>query len=348
MTNYHCIPRSDGNDLVLEASILMGYYDEMSPEATERFSVDPIPVEADRSMDYAILRVSGNPAETWGSLTLSDEDPRPAEELLVIHHPQGLPKRVTRGRCQAAQPRVTLGTDLFHTCDTQGGSSGAPVYSSETGDVLAIHRANATAEFNTAVRVASLVEKSEIIRGLAAAAEPPKAEVTSVAPSAPIGPSDETVFWRSISESTDPEDFAEFLERFPDSVFADLAARRVRTLGSAPAATVASIPADDPVAVTRPAVAMRELGRHEDLTAVVPANFSCDDRAIVTVRAPDASDFAGDREKLQRLLGGLRIMLDFECPGLAELVIIGETGGREVFRGHAEQSANWALAEEGD
>ncbi|MEO0918128.1 MAG: caspase family protein, partial [Pseudomonadota bacterium] len=38
------------------------------------------------------------------------------------------------------------------------------------------------------------------------------------------------VFWDAISNSTDPRDFQEFVERFPDSVFAGIAARRAELL----------------------------------------------------------------------------------------------------------------------
>ena len=50
--------------------------------------------------------------------------------------------------------------------------------------------------------------------------------------------------------------------------------------------------------------AERELGRHEALRAVVPADFSCGEQAEVTVRAPDRAAFAGDRVALQKLVGG--------------------------------------------
>ena len=58
----------------------------------------------------------------------------------------------------------------------------------------------------------------------------------------------------------------------------------------------------------------------------MPADFSCGEQAEVTVRAPDPAAFAGDRVALQKLVGGLRIMLGFECADLRQLVLVGEAG----------------------
>lgn len=90
--------------------------------------------------------------------------------------------------------------------------------------------------------------------------------------------------------------------------------------------------------------AERELGRHESLRAVVAGDFSCGEQVEVTVRAPEPSMFGGDRVALQKLVGGLRIMLGFECPNLRQLVLIGEAAGEEVYRGTASADGGWVLA----
>jgi uncharacterized caspase-like protein len=89
--------------------------------------------------------------------------------------------------------------------------------------------------------------------------------------------------------------------------------------------------------------AERELGRHESLRAVVSDDFSCGEQVQVTVRAPEASAFAGDRVALQKLVGGLRIILGFECPDLQQMVLIGEAAGEEVYRGTASAGSGWVL-----
>ena len=89
----------------------------------------------------------------------------------------------------------------------------------------------------------------------------------------------------------------------------------------------------------------RLLGRHEELTATVPGEFVCGEQATVTVRAQDPAAFAGDRIALQKLLGGLRIMLGFECPKLRLLVLVGEIAGQQVYRGTAAANDGWVLTD---
>jgi uncharacterized caspase-like protein len=89
----------------------------------------------------------------------------------------------------------------------------------------------------------------------------------------------------------------------------------------------------------------RLLGRHEGLTATVAGDFVCGEQATVMVRAQDPTAFAGDRIALQKLLGGLRIMLGFECPNLRLLVLVGEVAGQQVYRGTASANDGWVLAD---
>jgi uncharacterized caspase-like protein len=90
--------------------------------------------------------------------------------------------------------------------------------------------------------------------------------------------------------------------------------------------------------------AERELGRHESLRAVVPGDFACAPQVTVTVRAPEPALFGGDRIALQKLVGGLRIMLGFECQDLRQLVLVGEAAGEVVYHGMASADSGWVLA----
>lgn len=90
----------------------------------------------------------------------------------------------------------------------------------------------------------------------------------------------------------------------------------------------------------------RKLGHYEDLSAFVAETFSCSRTATVTVRAPDESAFQGDRIAFQKLLGGVRIALDLECPGIEEIVILGKKNmkySRTIYRGVVAQVDDWQL-----
>lgn len=65
--------------------------------------------------------------------------------------------------------------------------------------------------------------------GAATAATTPSAPVSSVDPAAV-----ELSFWDAIKNSSDPEDFKAYLDRYPNGTFADLARRRTRPRGNSP------------------------------------------------------------------------------------------------------------------
>lgn len=95
--------------------------------------------------------------------------------------------------------------------------------------------------------------------------------------------------------------------------------------------------------ITGSAAAERQLGHYGGLTAVAPQDFTCDSEATVIVRALDESAFGGDQIALQKLLGGLRVMLGIECPRLETITIVGEAGGKVVYQGAAGSNDNWLL-----
>ncbi len=169
LTNNHCIPGTRDRGVVEEATLLMGYYLQ-GDEDTQRFQVDIDPVETDVSLDYSILRVRGAPGRIWGVMPLEARDPAPGEALLVIHHPLAAPKKITRGNCQARNPDPVHRTNIWHTCDTLPGSSGAPILTDDRRRMIGLHFGGfgdrAVAQFNRAKRVLSLRDESPILRGV--------------------------------------------------------------------------------------------------------------------------------------------------------------------------------------
>jgi len=78
--------------------------------------------------------------------------------------------------------------------------------------------------------------------------------VTVTAPADAAGANEQVVFWESIKTSSDPDDFADFLKRYPNSPFASIAQRRLDALKAAPktAALAPSQPTSPPAATTSP------------------------------------------------------------------------------------------------
>jgi formylglycine-generating enzyme required for sulfatase activity len=166
ITNAHCFPQEQGG--VSEAFLLMDYYSDDNEGAVRRFAVRAMPVERDAELDFAIAEVTGNPSAQFGRIMLEPRDPEPGESLLIVHHPMGKPKHMTRGGCRAHAPVAVSGTDIRHRCDTLPGSSGSPILAEGTGRMLGLHYGGALdaqvpGSFNSGKRLREIAARSRVL-----------------------------------------------------------------------------------------------------------------------------------------------------------------------------------------
>ena len=167
LTNYHCIAGND-EGRVTDALLWMGFVDSRHTKGVRKYGVELKPVEASQSLDYAIHKVRGQPGKDWGTISLGKSvSLYDRQSLFIIHHPAGVRQHISLGNCQAGHP-ATEGNDLLHVCDTIGGSSGAPVFDSETRKVVGLHySAVDVGSLNAAKRMDKLIEHSPILQRLA-------------------------------------------------------------------------------------------------------------------------------------------------------------------------------------
>jgi hypothetical protein len=64
LTNHHCVPGPHG--AVIERVLVRFGYLELGSTTSRSFEVDLNPIEANRALDYAVLRVEGDPAGAFG------------------------------------------------------------------------------------------------------------------------------------------------------------------------------------------------------------------------------------------------------------------------------------------
>ena len=85
------------------------------------------------------------------------------------------------GKCRSTRLSPN---DVFHICDTQGGSSGAPVFALGSSKVVAIHYRKVGLSENAALRMDHLLDASPLLRGIVAAygAAPTPTPNTAAAP----------------------------------------------------------------------------------------------------------------------------------------------------------------------
>jgi hypothetical protein len=106
---------------------------------------------------------------------------------MVIHHPLGRPKMMSRFRCLAMREQPDA-TELRHRCDTLGGSSGALLFNTQ-GEIVALHREGGLdpkdqSSFNTATPFTAILAESATLRSIATAAAPAHAAVPDQRPGA--------------------------------------------------------------------------------------------------------------------------------------------------------------------
>lgn len=143
-----------------------------NPRPTQDFTVTQVVEQEDNaSWDYAIVRLSGNPGAIWGYARLADRDEDVGDNVVIIQHPNGVPKVLHAGPVfDYASP---LGANWFrHQVDTVGGSSGSGLLT-EDGFLVGIHtnagcNTSNPIDGNSAMRMTALLDHSTTLQNVLA------------------------------------------------------------------------------------------------------------------------------------------------------------------------------------
>jgi lysyl endopeptidase len=149
-TNHHCIASSG------DASDTEVWFNYECARCDGGPTLRPTKVWGDRvlatntTLDYTLFTVQNfNAIAKFGYLVLDVRQPARGEELYIPQHPRGDPTVIAAedpqeqsGNCEVANPSYdgyANNTDISYYCDTDGGSSGSPVISRKTNEVIALH-----------------------------------------------------------------------------------------------------------------------------------------------------------------------------------------------------------------
>jgi trypsin-like peptidase len=149
-TNHHCIASS------ADASDTEVWFNYECARCDGGPTLRPAKVWGDRvlatntTLDYTLFTVQNfNAISRFGYLVLDVRQPARGEELYIPQHPRGDPTVIAAedpqersGNCEVADPSYdgyASNTDVSYYCDTDGGSSGSPVISRQTNEVIALH-----------------------------------------------------------------------------------------------------------------------------------------------------------------------------------------------------------------
>lgn len=106
-------------------------------------------LDTDKTYDYTLFTVDDFKAvKKFGHLNLATRQAHAGEELYIPQHPGGAPTQIALnsdadgGACRVEDPSFdgyAYDSDVSYYCDTLFGSSGSPVLSRETHEVIALH-----------------------------------------------------------------------------------------------------------------------------------------------------------------------------------------------------------------
>jgi len=139
-----------------------------NPRAEQSFPILELVEYRLEGLDFAIVRLGGNPGGTFGVTQVSTTDANVGNMLCIIGHPAGVPKRIEAG------PTTDLhGARIgYNDIDTLGGSSGAGILRASDGHIVGIHTNGGCSgsgpgpdnSHNHGVRITSIIESSPTLR----------------------------------------------------------------------------------------------------------------------------------------------------------------------------------------
>ncbi len=121
-------------------------------------------------LDFAVIRLGGNPGATWGTTQVSTTDAVSGDMLCIIGHPAGWPKRIEAGPClNVAGTKIT-----YDDIDTLGGNSGSGVLRASDSRIVGVHTnggcrpSSPGVGSNSGVRITSIIAQSPTLQALTA------------------------------------------------------------------------------------------------------------------------------------------------------------------------------------
>lgn len=145
MTNHHCVPQAD--EIPQTESIFV--YETVACTGSKEKKIVKVAGDkmliSDRDLDFALYRIhGGEKTKDRVAFEVDATYHKVGFPIYLIHHPMGGPMQITtkddknpNGGCQVDDYRYD---DYSYYCDTQSGSSGAPVFSQkDPHKVVALH-----------------------------------------------------------------------------------------------------------------------------------------------------------------------------------------------------------------
>jgi V8-like Glu-specific endopeptidase len=119
-------------------------------------------------VDFAVVRLAGNPGTTFGFSQISPADASVGDIAAVIGHPAGVPKRIEAGPVTG----LTAAQILYNDIDTLGGNSGSGVLRAPDGALIGVHTNGGCTTSGTGANfgapISAVISNSASVRGILA------------------------------------------------------------------------------------------------------------------------------------------------------------------------------------
>lgn len=123
-------------------------------------------------LDFAIVRLSGNPGQQFGTTQMAEDDGDVGDMICIIGHPAGQPKRIEAGPITSFQDFRVRYNDI----DTLGGNSGSGILRESDGRIVGIHTNGGCNQTmtgsNFGLRITRLRAASPTVRNITALTNP--------------------------------------------------------------------------------------------------------------------------------------------------------------------------------
>ncbi len=137
----------------------------------KKYTITAVVEDSLGGLDYAIVRLAGNPGDTFGWTRLASAAPAVGDLVTIIQHPAGQAKQVEVGPLAALAGSSLQYADL----DTLPGSSGSGVLNA-SGYLVGVHTNGGCAPdgtgANSGTRMTSIAAVSPTVAGILGAAQP--------------------------------------------------------------------------------------------------------------------------------------------------------------------------------
>jgi V8-like Glu-specific endopeptidase len=170
MTNRHCVK---GPEDAVGAKIYFNYINEGDHQI---FKCDQF-ITNNEKLDYAILKCEGSPGSIYGKVKLSQAKPETGMHIYIIHQNCDFYQNPSCKRTQKVSFGMVTGQFSFrinHNADTLPGSSGSPIFSLDTHEVIGLHnngsgheeingRRNGRGKMNLGIKMFEIVKEIQTI-----------------------------------------------------------------------------------------------------------------------------------------------------------------------------------------